>query len=81
MASNGATHVMIAAAIGMTPSGLKRWRDDEPDFATELREAMSRDAMKAMNGVNAAIERGDARAAQWKLRTRLPHKGGFWWKG
>ena len=67
MAQHGATYTAIAAAIGITPPALKQWRDSDPEFDAEIKAAMAADVMTTLNGVNGAILRGDARAAQWKL--------------
>jgi hypothetical protein len=67
MAAEGSTVTMIAGAIGMTTSAFKHWRDDDKLFDAQITEALSRDARATLNGVNGAIVRGDARAAQWKL--------------
>ena len=67
LAGCGSTYSMMAAAIGMSSSGLKAWRDAEPDFAADILAALSKDSLAMMEGINGAVARGDARAAQWKL--------------
>jgi hypothetical protein len=67
LAEQGATQVLIAAGIGMTPSAFNHWLDDDPDFRAAVHEAWSRHAMARLGNVNGAADRGDARAAQWAV--------------
>ena len=67
LATEGKTYVMIAARLGMTPSALKQWRDDDSAFNTALQDAMGVYVGERMDDVTKAAQRGDARAAQWTI--------------
>ena len=67
LAAGGATFNTMAARAGMNPSALKAWRDAEPEFEMAIQDAMSRYIEARMGNINAAADRGDARAAQWAV--------------
>ena len=67
LATEGKTYVMIAARLGMSPSALKAWRDDDSAFDTALQDAMGVYVGDRMDDVTKAARRGDAKAAQWAI--------------
>jgi hypothetical protein len=65
LAMEGKTYAVIAPRLGMTPSALKQWRDDDPAFNTALQDAMAVYVGERTDDITKASQRGDARAAQW----------------
>ncbi len=65
--SIGGTKAMAAAMAGVSPQTLERWMDASPSFKIACEQSMLIDAQESVEAVNAAMRRGDWKAADRKL--------------
>jgi hypothetical protein len=72
----GATYDLAARYAGMSDSTFERWRDSDPDFAEQVRDAEGAAAVKWLEKIEDAANNGEWTAAAWKLERRYPHEYG-----
>lgn len=72
----GGTWNMAAAAGGISPDTLKRWRDKDPAFASRIARARDDGTQKLADRIRQEAESGDWRAASWLLERIAPDQYG-----
>jgi hypothetical protein len=72
----GGTWSMAAAAAGISPDTLVRWRDTHRAFALACARARDNGAQKLVERIRAEAENGDWRAASWLLERISPDQYG-----
>jgi hypothetical protein len=72
----GATRAQAAAAAGIGYDTLNLWQRTDPDVASAIAIARGRGAVRAMELVRQAAERGEWGAAAWWLERRYPIEWG-----
>lgn len=60
---------LAARSVGIHPDTLKRWRDDDPDFAALLDAANAEFCLSRVQDIAKASERGDWKAGDRLLQT------------
>jgi hypothetical protein len=72
----GATYDLAARYAGMSDTTFERWRESDPDFAEQVRDAEGAAAVKWLEKIEDAANNGEWTAAAWKLERRYPHEYG-----
>ena len=72
----GATYDMAARYAGMSDTTFERWRDSDPDFAEQVRDAEGAAVVGWLAKIEKAANDGEWTAAAWKLERRYPHEYG-----
>jgi hypothetical protein len=72
----GATYDLAARYAGMSDSTFERWRESDPDFAEQVRDAEGAAVVGWLAKIEKAANDGEWTAAAWKLERRYPHEYG-----